>query len=756
MINMYGITETTVHASFRQIGVDDTGNSVSPIGVPLEHLAFFVLNGWLQRASAGVVGELYVAGPGVTTGYWGRPGLTASRFVACPFAGSGQRMYRTGDLVRWGFDGQLEYLGRADEQVKIRGYRIELGEIQAALGEVDGVDRSVVIAREDRPGDKRLVGYITGTADPAKVRAQLADRLPTYMVPAAVVVLEALPLTVNGKLNTRALPPPEYQDADHYRAPADAVEQVLADIYAQVLGVERVGVDDSFFDRGGDSVLSMQVVGRARAAGLAFRQRDVFVEQTVARLAKVAVLADGEEAAGDEGIGPVVATPIMRWLHGFQGPVDQYNQTVVVQAPAGVTEADIVVVLQALLDRHAMLRLRAEDGEQGEWSLTVPEAGSVDARDCLHSADALSDEALVAARLRLNPAAGEMFTAVWVPDTGQLALMIHHLAVDVPSWRILFEDLNIAWAQHRNGQPVNLPAGGTSFAQWGLALSEHARSAAVVELADTWRQMLATPAALPAVQPAVDTYAVAGQLLVTLDAETTHQLVADVSAAFHADLQDILLIAFGLAWNEFLGARGAPIGIAVKSHGRAEHLRDDVDLSRTVGWFTSKYPVALNVDDMPWAQVADGGPALGQLVTATRERLRALPDNLTYGLLRYLNPEVSLDGSEPAIEFNYLGRFDAEVAGPSDDLWQIDQAAMAAIPAASAIPTPLGHTVEFNAALLDIGTGTGQCLTATWTWAPSALSEDQIQRLNQLWVEALSGICAHVRRSVDSTSAIGV
>ncbi|UQB93521.2 MULTISPECIES: amino acid adenylation domain-containing protein [Mycobacterium] len=746
MINMYGITETTVHASFREIAVRDVENSVSPIGVPLAHLAFFVLDKFLRRVSAGAVGELYVAGAGVACGYWGRSGLTASRFVACPFGDAqapGQCMYRTGDLVRWDADGELQYVGRADEQVKIRGYRIELGEVRAALGALDGVEQAAVIAREDRPGDKRLVGYVTGTADPVKVRAQLADRLPEYMVPAAVVGLQALPLTVNGKLDTRALPAPEYRDADRYRAPGDAVEQVLADIYAQVLGVDRVGVDDSFFDLGGDSVLSMQVVARARAAGVACRQRDVFVEQTVARLAQVAVLLDGEAAEVDEGVGAVVATPIMRWLHDFDGPVDEYNQTVVLQAPSGVTEADVVVVLQALLDRHAMLRLRAADTGNGDWSLWVPEVGAVDARACLQSVDALSDEALVAARSRLNPATGAMFTALWVPNTGQLALMIHHLSVDVPSWRILFEDLNIAWAQHHHGQPVELPTGGTSFARWAAILSEHARSPAVVELADAWRQLLATPAALPAVRPAVDTYARAGHLLATLDIETTHQLLGEVSAAFHAGVQDVLLIAFGLAWNEFLGAAGAPIGISVKGHGRAEELRRDVDLSRTVGWFTSKYPVALTVGELPWAHVAAGGAALGPLIAATLERLRAMPDGLTYGLLRYLNPEVGLAGSEPTIEFNYLGRFDADAAVLSEHLWRVDEDAMATIPAASAIPTPLGHTVEFNAALLD--TGTGQRLHTTWTWAPSALDEEQIQRLNRLLFEALTGICAHVR-----------
>ncbi|MGE2727833.1 AMP-binding protein, partial [Mycolicibacterium pulveris] len=228
LINMYGITETTVHASFREITAADGDSTVSPIGVPLADLGFFVLDGWLRPVSAGVVGELYVAGAGLAHGYVGRSPLTSTRFVACPFGGPGQRMYRTGDLVSWGSDGQLQYLGRADEQVKIRGYRIELGEIQAALAQLEGVEQAAVIVREDRPGDKRLVGYITGSADPADLRIQLGERLPGYMVPSAVVVLDVLPLTVNGKLDKRALPAPEFAEADHYRAPTNPTEEILA------------------------------------------------------------------------------------------------------------------------------------------------------------------------------------------------------------------------------------------------------------------------------------------------------------------------------------------------------------------------------------------------------------------------------------------------------------------------------------------------------------------------------------------------
>ncbi len=276
LVNEYGPTETTVDVTIGYPAV--VGSGVAPIGSAVSGAALFVLDGWLRAVPAGVVGELYVAGPMVACGYWRRAPLTASRFVACPFGGAGARMYRTGDLVSWGVDGQLAYVGRVDEQVKIRGYRIELGEVSAALAGCDGVDQAVVIAREDRPGDKRLVGYVTasvtGAADSAGLRAALGERLPGYMVPAAVVVLEALPLTPNGKLDKRALPAPEYSVVDRYRAPATAIEEVLAGIYAQVLGVERVGVDESFFELGGDSLLAMRMiaaVNKSLGAHLAVR-----------------------------------------------------------------------------------------------------------------------------------------------------------------------------------------------------------------------------------------------------------------------------------------------------------------------------------------------------------------------------------------------------------------------------------------------------------------------------------------------------
>ncbi|WP_156744012.1 non-ribosomal peptide synthetase, partial [Mycobacterium sp. 1164985.4] len=517
-------------------------------------------------------------------------------------------------------------------------------------------------------------------------------------------------------------------------------EEILAGIYAQVLGLDRVGADDSFFELGGDSILSMQVVARARAAGLLCRPRDVFVEQTVARLARVAQVVDGETGVVDEGLGPVVATPIMRWLQGVDGPVDQFNQTMMVQAPAGVAEADVVVVLQALLDRHAMLRLHVDDDGAGGWALTVPEVGSVRATECLQTVDVLDEHALVAARSRLNPASGLMLSALWTASTRQLVLIVHHLAIDGVSWRILLEDLNIAWAQHHSGQPIALAAVGTSFVRWSALLAEYAHAPEVMAQVDAWREVVATQVALPAVQP-TDTFATAGKLSTQLDVETTRMLLGPVPTAFHAGVHEILVIGFALAVAEFLNAGAAPVGIDVESHGRDEELAAGLDLTRTVGWFTTKYPVALAVGGLEWAHVNAGDSALEAIIKDAKEQLRGMPDGLTYGLLRYLNAEADLAGADPVIGFNYLGRLGA-AAELSNELWQISSDGLSSIGAVEEIPMPLMHTVELNAATAD--TDTGPQLHATWTWARSALDHAQVQRLSRLWFEALSGMCALV------------
>ncbi|QUR69997.1 amino acid adenylation domain-containing protein [Mycobacterium spongiae] len=468
LINMYGTTETTVHASFREIVEADVDSTASPVGVPLDHLGFFVLDGWLRPVPVGVVGELYVAGAGVGYGYVGRSGLTASRFVACPFGASGERMYRTGDLVRWDADGQLQYLGRADEQVKIRGYRIELGEIQAALAGLDGVAQAAVIAREDRPGDKRLVGYVTeletGTVDAAQVRAALGERLPAYMVPAAVLVLDALPLTVNGKLDKRALPAPEFGDADRYQAPGTPTEEILAGIFAQVLGVDRVGVDDSFFDLGGDSLSAMRLVAAVNNSldtGLSVRA--VFDTPTVAQLVSRLGGEDGRReplvAGPRPDVVPLSPTQNRLWfldqLHGHS-PV--YNLAVALHLSGRLDATALGAALTDVVGRHESLRtvFPAVDGIPRQQVITAERADLgwdvVDAagwsaaqlqqaigETAAHSFD-LATEIPLRARLFRVGAEEHVLVAV-----------VHHIAADGWSVTPLVADLGAAYASRCAG-----------------------------------------------------------------------------------------------------------------------------------------------------------------------------------------------------------------------------------------------------------------------------------------------------------------
>ena len=466
MINGYGPTETTVYAT---ISAPLTPAAGVPIGAPVPGAALFVLDERLRPVMPGVVGELYVAGRGVGVGYVRRAGLTASRFIACPFGEPGTRMYRTGDLVRWGLDGQLQYLGRADEQVKIRGYRIELGEIQAALAGLDGVGQAAVIAREDRPGDKRLVGYVTesatGTVDPAAARAALADRLPPYMVPAAVVVLDALPLTVNGKLDTRALPAPEYSDGGQYRAPADAVEEILASIYAQVLGLERVGVDESFFDLGGDSVLAMRLVAAINTSlGAGLSVHALFDAPTVAQLAPRL----GGEAGGLEPLmagqrPPMVplsfAQSRLWFLDQLQGPSPVYNMATALRI-SGELDADALgAALADVVSRHESLRTMLPDIDGVPLQLVVPPERAdlgwqvIDAT--AWSADRLREAIEEKARHSFD-LTREIPLRAWLfritDDEHLLVGVVHHIAAD--GWSIipLVRDLGVAYESRCAGR----------------------------------------------------------------------------------------------------------------------------------------------------------------------------------------------------------------------------------------------------------------------------------------------------------------
>ncbi|MGV0042251.1 amino acid adenylation domain-containing protein, partial [Mycobacterium colombiense] len=485
LVNMYGITETTVHASFREIVETDIDGHGSPIGKPLAHLGFFVLDAWLRPVPAGVMGELYVAGAGVAAGYLGRAGLTASRFVACPFAGDGTRMYRTGDVVRWGHDGQLQYIGRADEQVKVRGYRIELGEIQSAITELEGVGQAAVIAREVRPGEKRLVGYVTGTADPAEVRAQLAERLPAYMVPAAVVAIEALPLTPNGKLDARALPAPDYHGIDQYSAPTTAVERTMADIYAHVLGVDRVGIDDSFFDLGGDSLSAMRLVAEVNTnLDVHLGVRALFEAPTIRRLA--ARLGDG---GGDRL--PLVAGPRPEvvplsfaqsrlWFIGqLHGPSPVHNMAMALRLHGRLDGAAFGAALADVVARHESLRtlFPAHGGIPQQLVVEVDDADFgwqiSDARGWSSTRLSKAIDTVVAHRFDLATELPLRALLFRLNDNEYLLVaVLHHIAADGWSLTPLVRDLGEAYASRVLGDAPDwapLPVQYVDYTLWQRA-----------------------------------------------------------------------------------------------------------------------------------------------------------------------------------------------------------------------------------------------------------------------------------------------
>ncbi|MFJ5262396.1 amino acid adenylation domain-containing protein [Streptomyces sp. NPDC088387] len=766
--NLYGPTESTVDALVARVG-----DSERPlVGRPVAGTRAHVLDGLLQPVPPGVTGELYLAGGGLARGYLGAPGQTAERFVADPFGGPGARLYRTGDLARWTADGRLDYLGRADDQVKIRGFRIEPAEIESALTAHPAVAQALVTVRQDGPR-KQLVAYVVpapgALPDPAGLRAHVGGRLPDHMVPAAVVVLDRFPELANGKLDRAALPAPDFSALSSGRAPVTDTEKALHAVFAEVLGLEQLGVDDDFFVLGGDSIVAMQLVGRARAAGLRITPRLVFRHRTVAGLAAVAESADaGAPRPADDGTGTIPLTPVMHWLRELGGPFASYHQSALVRTPAALDLPALTVVLQALADRHDLLRatlVRPSTEDTEDWSLHVPPVGTVDATGWIERVDiagldaealgAVVGERAHAARALLDPDAGVMVRAVWFDAgdaPGRLLLMAHHLVVDGVSWRVLLPDLAAAWAAVSAGRPVEPVPVETSFARWSRLLTEQSREPAREAELAVWEAVLdggSEPFPLTREpDPDVDTTGTVREVALRLPAEHTGPLLSSVPAAFGADVNDVLLAGLGLAvadWRRRNGGSDTSVLVDLEGHGREEELAGDgVDLSRTVGWFTSVFPVRLDPGPADPADAFAGGPAAQEAVRRVREHLASLPANgVGYGMLRHLNPrtrEVLADREQARIEFNYLGRFGI----PEETDWSYAPEEDAADIGAEAAMRQ-GHALEINVVTED--RADGPVLAAHWSYPEGLLSAETVRDLAETWFRALRGLVARAARS---------
>uniref|UniRef100_UPI0004C77C51 non-ribosomal peptide synthetase n=1 Tax=Streptomyces sp. NRRL S-481 TaxID=1463911 RepID=UPI0004C77C51 len=756
--HLYGPTETTLCVTQHEVRAPYAARGTLPIGRPTGNTRAYVLDRYLQPVPAGVPGELFISGSGLARGYLHRSDLTCERFVADPFGGSGERMYRTGDLVRYNPAGELEYLARADDQVKIRGFRVELGEIETVLATRSELAQAAVVVREDRPGDRRLTGYVvaaegrTGEVDTDGLRAFVRQALPDYMVPSAFVVLDALPLTANGKLDRKALPAPDYAAGSTGRAARTPVEELLCTLFAEVLGLPTVGVDDGFFDLGGDSILSIQLVSRARAAGLPLAVRDVFEHQSTAQLAEALGSREdvtASEVAEVDPYGPVPLTPVMARIAELGLGGDDFNQSVVVSLPSALDAGRLAGALQKVLDHHDALRLLVRP----DGTTEVRRPGTVSAAeilDVVEAADSADDiEGLVtgpacAARDRLAPARGRMFQAVRIDrgagQDGLLILVAHHLVVDSVTWSILVPDLAAAYGG------AELAPVGTSWRQWATSLERLATDPRVEAETAHWETTLAGEAALR-VDRERDVQGRSGRLSLDLPAATTEALLTQVPVSVNASVNDVLLTAFALAVAEWRRVRGedadAPVVVDLESHGRHEDAVPGAELSRTAGWFTALHPVRLAPDVADWTRLRQDGDALRDSLKQIKEQLRAVPgDGIGYGLLRHLNPTAGPRLArlpEPEFGFNYLGRRTTSASGTPEPWTVIGGGVAASRPTA-----PMAHAVEISAVAYE--GENGPQLRADWTYARRLVPDQDARQLAGHWFRALAALVEHAGR----------
>ncbi|GLH20901.1 non-ribosomal peptide synthetase [Pseudomonas atacamensis] len=741
LINMYGITETTVHVTYRPLSLADLqSNHSSPIGAPIVDLSWYLLDSSLNLVPQGCIGELYIAGAGLARGYLNQAGMSATRFVPDPFnRKAGQRLYRTGDLARLRGDGVIEYIGRIDHQVKIRGFRIELGEIEAQLLKHPQVREAVVLAVDGLSGQQLATWVVPVEALNAdeqgalrdSIKAHLRETLPDYMVPVSWAFLDRLPLTANGKLDRKQLPQPDVaQVQEAYAAPRSELEQRLAEIWQDVLKVERVGLHDNFFELGGDSIISIQVVSRARQAGIRFTPKDIFQHQTVQRLATVAQQSDAVQTEQGEVLGDAPLTPIQQYFFHSDIPArHHWNQSILLTPAKTLQAAALQQALAQVQKQHDALRLRYRQTEQG-WQQSH---GAADQPQALLRTFTLDDSAALPAlcldlQRSLDLHNGPLIRAALIdlPDASQrLLLVIHHLVVDGVSWRILLEDLQSAYQQISSGQRVHLPAKTSAFKDWGLRLQEHARSAALGSELSYWREQLRdAPLCLPLDNPqgqlnnrferSVDT---------RLDAERTRQLLQQAPAVYRTQVNDLLLTALARVLCEWTASDSALVQL--EGHGR-EDLFDDIDLSRTVGWFTSMFPVRLTPN-----------ASLESSIKGIKEQLRAIPNKgIGFGLLRYLGTAEAQAAlrelAQPQVTFNYLGQFDNNF--DEDALWRPATEDKGAGQDANA---PMANWLTIDGRVYQ-----GQ-LSLTWTYSSDVFEEATIAALARAYEVALNELIDH-------------
>jgi amino acid adenylation domain-containing protein/non-ribosomal peptide synthase protein (TIGR01720 family) len=741
--NVYGPTECTVDAT---VGSVKMAGSKPIIGRPITNTQIYILDRHLQPVGVGVAGELYIGGHGLARGYLNRPDLTDEKFIPNPFNNEpSSRLYKTGDKARYLPDGNIEFLSRIDNQVKIRGFRIELGEIEAAIAQHPGVRETVVIAREDVPGHKYLVAYIVPNHSDAlassDLRSFLSEKLPDYMIPGVFVHLDALPLTPNGKVDRKALPIPgtARQELQAESAPRTRAEEILAQIWREVFHRDILSIHDNFFELGGDSILSIQIIFKANRAGLVLTPKQIFQHQTIAELAAVATTFKTLKAFQGLVTGSLPLTPIQhRFFAQNLSEPHHFNQAFLLLFPPTLNPDLLQQALQQLLLHHDALRLRFNQTEAG-WQqfnvlpdeivpFSLIDLSTLQEEALSQTIESTSSQLQASLNLNSGPLLRVALFHLGTQKPSRLLLVIHHLAVDGVSWRILLEDLQTAYQQLESGKPIQLPAKTTSFKHWAEKLTQYAQSPAATKELTYWSN-ISTPKIthLPVdSKGGANTKASARSVKVSLTSDETRALLQGIHKAYHTQINDILLTALVQVLATWSGSESVIIDL--EGHGREEIL-PDVDLSRTVGWFTTIFPVHLELkatENLPDA------------IESIKEQLRAIPNRgISYGVLRYLSRDAEITSQlfslpQAEVSFNYLGQFDWGM--------QSDSFIKLASESVGSEHSQLGHRshlLEINGLVVE------NQLQLEWTYSENFHTHTTIESLAQDFAASLRTLIAH-------------
>lgn len=691
VIDNYGPTEDTIFSTFflRE------KSGIETIGKPIDNTQAYVLDKDTNMLPIGVVGELCLAGEGVARGYFNQPAKTAERFIPNPYASnSASRLYRTGDLVRYLSSGNLEYLGRTDYQVKIRGFRIELGEIESVMLEHPSIRDAVVLVREDLVDVKKLVAYVVpdkgyndasiGDTGNAQLSGELASflqsRLPAYMVPDNFLILDKLPLTANGKIDRSSLPSPVLNTHKSYQKPKSLIEKYLCEIWKSVLQIEQIGVTDNFFAVGGDSILSIQIVSRAKTIGLAIRVRQIFKYPTIESLSKQ-IDFDESVISQNDSVGEMKLLPIHRQLCFNRAPnPNYYLQSQLLSVAEHFSLEFLQKFVIALYHRHDSLRLYFTQ-KNNRWSANFKPLNeqtlerSVEVvnlqNQSMQSRKTIMQEKGQQIRTSFELTNGPLVKMIYFkasdPVDSRLLLVFHHLAIDGVSWRIILDDLNLAYNQWCEQKPLRLANKTTSYQHWSAQLESYRHVVDTPEIQSFWQaQLRSEEYALSEYQTSniKDTFATCDYFNIELTQLETKLLLQDCNHAYHTQTKDLLITALVLAVSSCTGKN--TIRLDLEGHGREEDLFDNIDLSETVGWFTTLFP--LSIDLIKHSQATDNENILAELIISIKDKLRRIPDRgISYGLLQNNSNQAHQSGYlNSPILFNYLGQFDTQLGKGSN------------------------------------------------------------------------------------------